>query len=123
MLEKNAKQGSYPETELAKMAGWLAGYWLQRGDSRNQAEFAKQVLGISQPAFNQILKGVRPVPEQHFVDLCKSLAIPGDDLFAILVDCPAYRQRIAKFLLDAAFLRDLLDEHYEPLLVLSKMID
>lgn len=122
-MEKHAKQGSYPEAELVKMAKWLTGYWLQRRDSCNQAEFAKQVLGISQPAFNQILKGVRPIPEQHFIDLCEALNIPGDDLYAILVICPTYRHRLTKFLLDAELLRDLLGKHYKPLLVLSKMID
>lgn len=122
-MEHHAKYTSYPQEELVTMARWITHYWRQRTDDRNQTVFADEVLGMSQPSFNQLLTGARPIPEQRFVGLCEALAIPCDDFFAILVECPTYRHRLAKFLLDAELLRDLLGKHYKPLLVLSKMID
>ena len=122
-MEHHSKYTQYSENEMAKMAEWIRDYWRQCRDSRNQTVFAKEVLDMSQPAFNQLLKGARPIPEQHFVALCKALNIPANDFFEILNACPTYRRRIVKFLMDAHDLRSMLGDWYKPLLVQSRLID
>ena len=94
---RHMKYTSYDEKELEIMAQWLKSRWLSRHMSTNQSDFARQVLGVSQSAFAQMLNGVRPIPEAQFYRLCAELAIDAVDLYDVLVNCREYRLRFARY--------------------------
>ena len=114
-MEHHAKYTSYPQEELVTMARWITHYWRQRTDDRNQTVFADEVLGMSQPSFNQLLTGANGQYQNSVLLACvRPWLFRAMIFFAILVECPTYRHRLAKFLLDAELLRDLLGKHYKP---------
>ena len=94
---RHVKYTSYDENELKIMARWLKSRWLSRHISTNQSDFAKQVLGVSQSAFAQMLNGVRPIPEAQFHRLCAELSIDAIELYEVLVNCREYRLRFARY--------------------------
>ena len=89
---------SFDELELKKMAAWFKSRWNNRATDVNQATFAKDVLGVSQGAFAQMLNGERPIPVTQFQHLCTNLSISGFDLSVQLTECPEYQRRFCEYL-------------------------
>ena len=95
---KHPKYPSYDEDEIKHMADWLKSRWLSRSDSINQATFAKDVLGVSQSAFAQMLNGFRPIPETQVHTICTKLDIEPEEFYYVLADCREYETRFVNYL-------------------------
>lgn len=94
------KYTSHDKTELMLVGAVIRQYWEMRKQKtgETQTDFALSVLGVSQPAFNQIMGGNMPPPISLFGKLVAELEIPSRVVKKVLGVCPnlaaQYRQEM-----------------------------
>lgn len=85
--------------EVNHVADWFE--TLMFKSRTNQTKFAREVLNVSQPSCNQMLKGKRPIPQAHIVEICQHFGVSASEYKKVIRKCPRYKQMLDEHLLSA----------------------
>lgn len=89
----------YTVDEINHVAEWFE--TLMSKSTISQAKFATEVLNVTQSCCSHFLKGRRPIPQIHIIEICMYFGVSAAEYKKVIRKCPRYKEMLGEHLLSA----------------------